>query len=67
MTTPPVSAMEAVKTIPLALQNLHIPEPLQRYVHNYMVNLLITVLSDDAFRERVNTELPKVLEDLVKA
>lgn len=60
------TAAHALKLIPTALKNLKVPEPQATYVHNYIFNLLMTVLKDDVLIANIQKEKHKTISNLTK-
>lgn len=60
------SAQEALKKIPLALNNLGVDPKLRKILSNYMHNLMLTILKDTEVQRRLHTEPEKLIEELSK-
>ena len=60
------SAFDALRKVSTALENLQIPKQSQPFVHNYIINLFITMLNDKEFRQQIHKDLPTVLREIAK-
>lgn len=58
-----LTAKESIQKIPLALEHIQVPKGIRPLVHNYIINLILTVTKDPEFQKSLTT---KTTEELIK-